>query len=919
MRTRSTFIHRVLITAMALQIFAPLTAHAQSLPAGVSRLASVEGITEYRLANGLRVLLFPDPSASTITVNVTYLVGSRHESYGETGMAHLLEHLLFKGSTNHKSITQELTEHGARANGTTWLDRTNYYETFPASVQNLAWALDMEADRMVNSFVAKKDLDTEMTVVRNEYEMGENNPGRVLWQRAMQTAFLWHNYGNPTIGARSDIEKVPIERLQAFYRKYYQPDNAILAVTGKFDEAKTLELVAKTFGPIPKPTRVLEVTYTEEPVQDGERSVTIRRVADEQGVLAVYHAAAGPHPDYAALEVLTQILGDTPAGRLHKALVETKKATGVSAGVFALREPGVVLVGADMRKDAPMEPVREGMIEIVEGVVKKPVTADEVERARTALLKDVDLTLSNSARVGIAISDWAAMGDWRLMFIYRDRLRTVKLEDVQRVAGQYLKPSNRTLAIFVPTAKPDRAEIPATPDVAALVKDYKGDKPIEQGEAFDASPANIEKRLTRVDLPGGLKLSLLPKKTRGKVVRVAMQLNFGDEKSLFGRSTDGDLAGEMLMRGTTKHTREQLKDAFDKLKASVSINGSASGAGVRVETTAENLPAVMELVAEVLRQPSFPAGEFEQLKQETLAEIEGQVSDPQAMASRAYRRHITPYPKGDVRYTPTFTEEMDAVKTETLDGVKKFHADFYGASNGDVAVVGEFDAKAFADQMQRLFGDWKSPKSYTRVPRVRMAVAPEQKAFETPDKANAVYVTGMTLDLRDDDPEYAALILGNYMLGGGFLNSRLATRIRQKEGLSYGVWSSVSASALDRFGEFSAGAIYAPQNVEKLQKAMREELARALKDGFTVEEVEAARNGWLQAAQVARGTDAQLAGTLRAYRFLGRTMAWDEQLEAKVKALTPQQITEAMRKHLDLAKLSVFRAGDFQKAGAGAK
>jgi len=213
---------------------------AQSKAPAPVKVTSVEGITEYRLANGLQVLLFPDPSKPTITVNITYHVGSRHEGYGESGMAHLLEHMVFKGSTKHKNIPAELTSHGASPNGTTWYDRTNYFETFNATDENLNWALDLESDRMINSFIDNKDLQSEFTVVRNEFERGENSPGSVLMERILSTAYLWHNYGKSTIGSKEDIEKVPIENLKAFYKKYYQPDNATLVVAGKIDEAKTL-------------------------------------------------------------------------------------------------------------------------------------------------------------------------------------------------------------------------------------------------------------------------------------------------------------------------------------------------------------------------------------------------------------------------------------------------------------------------------------------------------------------------------------------------------------------------------------------------------------------------------------------------------------------------------------------------------
>lgn len=268
-----------------------------SIQAQIKKTASVEGITEYTMDNGLSVLLFPDNSAQTITVNVTYKVGSRHEGYGEKGMAHLLEHMVFKGTPNHPNIPDELTSHGARPNGSTWYDRTNYFETFNATDENLDWALDLEADRMVNSYIAKSDLDSEFSVVRNEFEMGENSPTNVLMDEVISSAYLWHNYGQSTIGNRSDIERVPIDNLKEFYKKYYRPDNAVLMVTGKFDNEKTLALIQKKFGVIKKPETPLRDSYTIEPPQDGEKRVILSRVGDLQIVSALYHIPAGSHED----------------------------------------------------------------------------------------------------------------------------------------------------------------------------------------------------------------------------------------------------------------------------------------------------------------------------------------------------------------------------------------------------------------------------------------------------------------------------------------------------------------------------------------------------------------------------------------------------------------------------------------------
>ena len=370
-----------------------------------TKITSVEGITEYRLTNGMDVLLFPDKTKPMVTVNVTYMVGSRFEGYGETGMAHLLEHMMFKGTTTNGDLKTELRNRGAEFNGSTSYDRTNYFETLPASEANLRWALGMEADRMLNSRIARSDLDSEMTVVRSEFEMGENSPMRILEERVMSTAYLWHSYGRSTIGARSDIEHVPIDRLQAFYHKYYQPDNAVLVVAGNFDDAKTLGWVQETFGSLPKPSRKLEATYTEEPVQDGERDVVLRRTGDIQALIAAYHIPSGADADSAALEVLSEILSAAPAGRLYKALVESKKAVSANADTYQLHDPGVMLFAAQVRKEGSLDDAQKTMLDVIDGIAKEPPSKDEVERAKTRLLKNIDLALNNSQNVAIGLSE----------------------------------------------------------------------------------------------------------------------------------------------------------------------------------------------------------------------------------------------------------------------------------------------------------------------------------------------------------------------------------------------------------------------------------------------------------------------------------------------------------------------------------
>ena len=303
------------------------------------------------------------------------------------------------------------------------------------------------------------------------------------------------------------------------------------------------------------------------------------------------------------------------------------------------------------------------MAETTENFAKTPPTKEEVDRAKTALLKNIELSLNDPNRVGLEMSEWVAQGDWRLFFITRDRLKKVTPEDVQRVANTYLKQSNRTVGMFIPTDKPDRAEVPniKDADIMAMVKDYKGDAVMAAGEAFDPSPANIETRVKRTKV-GGLDVALLSKKNRGDSVVANLILRFGDEKSLMNRGDAANFAGQLLQRGTTKHTRQQIQDEFDRLKAQVRVFGGATSTSVSIETIRQNLPAVLRLVGEILREPAFPQTEFDQLKQESLTQIESQKSEPTSVAFTELSRHFNIYPKGHPFYSGTIDEQIADTK-----------------------------------------------------------------------------------------------------------------------------------------------------------------------------------------------------------------------------------------------------------------
>ena len=889
----------------------PFTALA-ALPAGVTKVTSVEGVDEYRLANGLTVLLFPDATKPTTTVDVTYKVGSRQENYGETGMAHLLEHMLFKGTPSIPSVFSELGRRGMQFNGTTSYDRTTYYETFTASQDSLDWVLKMESERMTRSTFSKAELDSEMTVVRNEFESGENRPQSVLWKRMAAVAFDWHNYGKPTIGARSDIEHVPFERLRAFYRTYYQPDNAVLTVAGKFDADRTLASIAKNFGAIPKPARTLPKLYTVEPVQDGERTVTVRRVAGTQWLGVMYHLPQGANPDATALEALAEIMTVEPAGRLYKALVEGKKASSVENWTFQQHDAGFVIFWAQVPLGESIDTARDTLLATLYDVAAHPITQAELDRVRTKALKDFDDTVNDPEKMAVSLADAIAEGDWRLFFIRRDRWRNLRAEDVTRVATAWLKPSNVTIGMFLPEAKPDRAPLVADVDVNALVSNYKGDPPVAAGEAFDPTPENLEARTERTQLPNGMKVALLPKKTRGETVQIELRLDIGDTETLRNSNPVSGFTSEMLERGTKRHDRQAFADALDRLRAKLDISGGGATVMTTATTVRASVPDVLRLAAEALREPAFVPSEFEQLKRERLTALEQSRTDPAAIARRVVARAGNPYPPDDVRYTPTIDEEIARVKALDLEAIKAFHATFYGASHAELAIVGDFDAAAVKPLIGELFGDFKSSTTYARVPQPFYSTKAEPQTFETPDKANAAMFGRLAMPLNDEAADYAALLVANRMLGGDS-DSRIFKRVRVQDGLSYAVGSVFQPASIDTNSTFILYAIFAPQNLPRVRAATAEEVAKARDSGFGDQEVAAAKKALLEERRIARAQDEALAAALISQEFLGRTWTFSKKIDEAIGTVTAQSATAALRKYVDPNGIAFAFAGDFAK------
>lgn len=898
---------------VALVSFACLVGNASAqLP---EKVTEVEGISEYQLDNGVKLLLFPDDSKPQFTVNMTVLVGSRHEGYGESGMAHLLEHMLFRGTDLFPDIPKLLKDRGVlNMNGTTSIDRTNYFETLPANDDNLEFAISMEADRLVNSWIKQEHLDSEMTIVRSEFERGENSPQRILFQRIMDAAYQWHNYGKSTIGNRSDIMRVPASNLRVFYKKFYQPDNITLVIAGKFDEQKALELVEEKFGSIPRPKRELPSTYTEEPAQDGERNVVLRRSGDVQLVGLGYHVPSAASDQYAATEVLATILSMQPSGPLYKALVETKLATSAMAMDMVGHDPGMLIAMAEIPADADREAAQKVLISEVETLGEKGITQKEVDRAIRRLLKQRERRFANTESFATNLSEWESYGDWRLYFLHRDRLEKVTADDVQKLAKEFLIQSNRTMGIFIPTDDAVRASIVGKPDLKSLVKDYKGREKMSEGEAFVATPENIDKRTKFGTLDSGIKYALLEKETRGDEVILQAALHYGDENSLKGRHAAAQILPQLMTRGTKQLGFQEFRDRLDELKASLGIGGGLGSLSINIQTKRENLDEVLDLLKQALREPSLNEKEFEVIRRQQKTQIESGMSEPTALAFVEFSRKLDPHPADDVRYSPTMEENLERIEKVTLDDVKSLYKDFIGGEYGELAVVGDFDDDAILGKLNSVFADWKSGQPYARIEEpTNPNAAAGRFSIDTPDKANAVYIAGLAATVRDDDPDYEAMLVGNYIMGGGPLSSRIADRVRKKDGLSYTAMTRFQADSEDERGMYMMFCISNPSNTEKVVETVAEEVDRMLSSGVTGEELEKAKESYLNNRKGNRAKDRVLAGQLLSNLKTGRTMEFQSNSDEKIESLSKDRVDQALKRLIKPEKLVIVTAGDFSK------
>ncbi|MDK2126180.1 M16 family metallopeptidase [Parachitinimonas caeni] len=899
-----------LIVALA---FNPCT---PSLAATLKPGVTVESVREYRLDNGLLVLLAPDDSNPVTSVVIRYGVGAKDEDRGESGMAHLLEHMLFKGTPSLPDIRGEVRKRGLNSNAITTADQTFYFESFATDQSTLDWSLGMEADRMVNALISKEALVTEMPVVRNEWERGENQPGWVLWRQMSAAALTAHPYRDPVIGHRDQIENTDINRLRAFYQRYYRPDNAVLVVSGKFDLAATLKSIEKHFGAISKPSVALKRYYPVEPVQEGSRYVELKRPGTDAITLLGYHAPSCMHPDFPALEMLTVVLANQKNGRLQTQLVEKKLAVSEWANLECRSDPWLIQFGLSLPKDADATATQKAMTAALEGFAQQPITEQEFTEARQATLKRWE-NWNGSAHAQVNEASWFALyGDWRYAFIRRDLVEQVTRQDLQRVAEKYFKADNRTLGQFLPTVRPDRSEVTAAPDIAELAKHYQSKRQVDEGEVIEPKASVIEARTLKSQGSSGLQYALLPKKTRQNAVYGRIQLRFGLPLERHQNYVAGRMLGSLLNTATQHRDKAALELEANKLESTYHIHAHAGGLTLNFRSKQDKLAGLLALMREVVREPKLTQKEFDLTKARWMDRLSKPETEPSTLADRALDKHFEGWrPDSDPLHNWTRKALRSQLERLTLADVQKLYDQYFGGGTGEVVLVGAFDPASVRNQLNTTFGDWTGKKPYQDTPDPYHDVKPAYFLRETPDKANASYEARAYLPVAYSHPDRYALAFANSLLGGDN-SSRLWLRLREKDGLTYHVNSSLNLDRLDQYAIWSIVVSFAPDKRQQVEAAVKQEIAHARQEGFTEAEFEAAKQGVIRQMRQNLAFEGGMLGALVENLRYGVPIGEIEDNLARIEKLTLAEVNAALRKYLDADRLTIAVAGNFSGKAA---
>lgn len=907
---------------------------------GIRKISEVKNVHEYQLRNGLKVLLMENHSAPVTTFLVLYKVGSRNEGVGYTGATHFLEHMLFKGTKKHNpdtgnGIDDLLTQIGAYWNATTWFDRTSYFEVVPCEFLDMC--VKLEADRMRNLLLRQSDRDSEMSVVRNELERGENYPEEALEKELYAVAFREHPYHHPTIGWRSDVEGVALERLREFYDTFYWPNNATVILLGDFEHESALRMIHKHYGSIkPSPHPIPDV-YTVEPPQEGERRFEIVRAGDLPKVWMGFHISEADHEDTYPLAAARHILGSSyeRSSRLYKALIDTEIAAEAFCRHDELRDPGLFIIGATLNPGVAIDKAEKVILEELHKMASQPVSEEELSRAKNANLKGTILAKSDPSSMAFMLGEAESKADWQWLMQYDDKFEAVTADDIMRVIAKYFTKTNRTIGYF----KPQQYEevLPPAPaydgadeddsEIAPgqLPSEFKEPEVVERKVELAEPPySDDEVKALLVEAPKSVKVKIPKSVTKGNkfVDRVHQEVlpngltvmvmeNPGTESIGFafnlraGRyftcsednSALAELVGEMLPRGSKRFDKTKIAEMLEDMGIPGALEFSVDNYRLSIATNlvASDFKTYLELLDDVLRNPLMEEEELRKVRVEWTAKLVEATNNTRSVAWNGLKRIL--YPESHPFFEKTFAEQIQELATVDSEQLLAGHKRLVTPQSAVMAIVGDITVNEAMQLVKERFGDWTGEKpGEIEIPSVDLSAGRKYYQVEIPDKSSVDIILSHPTSLRRGAKDFYAARLANAALGQDTITSRLGQVVRDRAGLTYGIHSVFSDTA---FGgaPWSVMLTVNPKNIEKGLYLVDKVLDEYMTRGISEEELSREIGRAVGSFKVGLASSMGIARVLAELEFLGLGTKELDQLSKKYLSVTKQQADDAMRKY----------------------
>ncbi|MGZ0709577.1 M16 family metallopeptidase [Coraliomargarita sp. W4R53] len=909
-------------TIPLLSCLVALQAFSQNIPEGIEPIQTLDGIEEYRLeSNGLGILLMPNEGLPVATVMVTYKVGSRNEVTGTTGATHILEHMMFKGTERFNSAdgsdySSQMERIGARSNATTWFDRTNYYATMPS--EYVPMTIELEADRMRGLLIRQEDLDSEMTVVRNEYERGENSPVSTLIKELFASAYMAHPYGHPTIGWRSDIENTTPQKLREFYDTFYWPENAVLTVIGGFDKTETLQAIATHYGKVPKAPHAIPTVETREPEQIGARRVTIRRAGQVGVVMVGFKVAEGRHEDWAALSLLQQILGADKTGRLYRALEDNGKASATFTYAPQLNDPGLFIFGAYLTPDATHADVEAIILDEIESLISGGVDVDELARAKSVIQASTVYGRDGPYAIADQINDAIAMGDWSAYINLPEAIQAVSTATLQQVAAKYFIEQASTTGWFVPevvnklTAQanhfggPNYYRDPAL--FGPLSNTASADAPSGIASGADAAPiVDFSAHMQQADIDGITLITIdMP---IDNVVSFVGSIAAGDSLSPADAPMLASLTAAMLDKGTTSQDRFKIAEQLDTLGADIGFSSGAQSLNFAGKFLRADAGSVLNILADQLRNPAFDPEVLENLKSRQEAGLLQAIDNPDYRASAQLSRLL--YPTDHINYSTPIKELLADLEATTVEDLAGFHQANYGADSMTLIFTGDIDFEQLKAAVGNAFEGWNKGSQFPQLGTTQLKNREHSERIYIEDKTSVAVRFGYNTELQRTADDYLPFMVGNYILGGSF-HSRLMTEVRKNRGLTYSIRSGHEGDILTP-GNWLLSASFAPSMLNDGLAAAHEVVQKWFSEGVTEKEVSAAIETLTGSYLVGLSTTSSVAGQVHSFMQRGFEPEYIDKYPLRVRQLTAKDVNRAIQQYFDPTQLTEVVAGSLAK------